>query len=279
MTKKGKYQKKIIKYLFLLSIFIIFYCFLVAFASFTASFSHADNFYFAKIQKEGVYFYSNPIDSSENILFEVPNTYFVKLLDDENSLFYYAQYSDQFGYVKKSDVIAMDGTPQNPYATSSFRIFALEGMGLYSSPSLSAENEIAEIPYLTDDLVYYGKVSGQQAIPDKSNEWYYCKYTSSDTLYGYVYSVFCDKLTDFADNYETFAIVTSPTFSSSSNLDGLSTVAMTFIVIGVSIPCVIVIYLLVKPTLFKEKAINEHTKIPKKRRHGDYYEFDESDLN
>lgn len=279
MIKKGKYQKKIIKNLFLLSIFIIFYCFLVVFSSFAANFSHADNFYFAKIQKEGVYFYSNPIDSSEYALFEVPNTYFVKLLGDENSLFYYAQYSDQFGYVKKSDVVAMDGSPQNPYATSSFRIFALEGMGLYSSPSLSTEDEIAQIPYLTDDLVYYGKISGQQAIPDKSNEWYYCKYTSSDTLYGYVYSVFCDKLTDFADNYETFNIITSPTFSSSITPEGLSTVAMTFIVIGVSIPCIIVIYLLVKPTLFKEKAINNHTKIPKKRRHGDYYEFDESDLN
>lgn len=271
----AKKLRKNIKILF----FIIFYCFLTMFSSLTANFSQADDFYFAKVQSENVYLYSNPIDSSENILFEIPKTYFVKLLDDENSDFYYAQYSDQFGYVKKNDVVAMDGIPQEPYATSSFRIFSLEGMGLYSTPSLIEENMIIEIPYLTDNLVYYGKIIGQQAIPDKSNEWYYCKYTSTDTLFGYVYSVFCDKLTDFADNYESFNIITSPTFSSSSSGNGLSTVAMTFIVIGVSIPCIIVFYLLVKPTIFKEKTSAGQTKIPKKRRHGDYYEFDESDLN
>lgn len=62
----------------------------------------------------------------------------------------------------------MDGTPINPYATSSFRIFSLEGIGLYSSPYFNEENKLAEIPYLTDDLTFYGYKIGEQSIPEKA---------------------------------------------------------------------------------------------------------------
>ncbi len=269
--------KSICKYItksqVLWAIFLIF----IAITTPVISSAHAeeDIFYYAKVESDNVYFYSSPAENGQR-LFEIPNTYFVKLIGDENQTFYLAEYSDMVGYVKKSEVTAMDGTPANPYATSNFRIFSLEGIGLYSSPSLNEDNRIANIPYLAENLVYYGRIEGEETIPDKSDIWYYCRY--NDTLdYGYVYSVFCDQLTDFVSNNEYFDVV-EPSFESPSGLSGLSPVAMTFIVIGVSLPCIVVIYLLIKPTLLKDKVLNNHPKVHKKR-HGDYYEFDESDLN
>lgn len=257
-------------------VLIISFIFVFSINNSPALSSNAQEYYYAKIQNENAFFYSNPIDNNENMLFKLPNTYFVKLLDEENTNFYYCQYSDQYGYIKKSDVIVMDGTPINPYATSSFRIFSLEGIGLYSSPYFNEENKLAEIPYLTDDLTFYGYKIGEQSIPEKSDVWYYCR-LNTNSLYGYVYSVFCDQLTEIPVNNEYFSIINSPIFGNADSPKGLSSVAMTFIIIGVSLPCVIVIYLLVKPTLLKDKVLNNKPKL--KKRHGDYYEFDESDLN
>ena len=191
--------------------------------------SFAQNSYYAKITNENVYFYSDPIEESEKILFEIPNTYFVKLIDNANENFYYAIYKNVYGYVKKSQVNVMSGTPVNPFANATFRIFSPDGIGLYSTPSINQ-------------------------------------------------SVFCDQLSQIQDNYETFEIVENPVFSTDKSPNELSAVAMTFIIIGVSIPCLIVIYLLLKPTLLKEKVLNEKPKI-KKKHHGDYFEFDDSELN
>ena len=259
-----KIKIKIISTLFIL----LYFCIAPLFSSFT----NAENYYYAKIMDDSVYLYSQPIDDSGYYLFSIPESYFVLLLDEENDDFYYAKYDDVYGYVKKSEVVAMNGTPSSPFASSQFRIFALEGMGMYSSPYFLDENNLTNIPYLTDDLVYYGEIEGQ-AIPDKSNIWYYCDYRGEK---GYVYSVFCDSL-EINLNNEYFDVIESPFFEDTTA--PLSSVAMTFIIIGVSLPCIVVIYLLIKPTFSKDKVLNNKPKFPKKKRHGDYYEFVESDLN
>lgn len=253
-------------------IFSFLFCFFLASSS--ANLSFAERKYYAKINQSEVYFYSQPIDSSDYQLFSIPESYFVLLLDNENQDFYYAQYDDLFGYVKKTQVVAMDGTPSMPYPTLYYRIFALDGMHMYSSPYLQEQYEVAYIPYLTESIIFYGYAKGD-SIPGKSNLWYYSKLDNNE--YGYVYSVFCDNLT-ILENTEVFSIIDNPDFTSANNPQSLSSVAMTFIIIGVSLPCIVVIYLLIKPSLITEKA-PKPDKILKKKRHGDYYEFDESDLN
>ena len=120
-------MKKSMSSLLILS--LIFCLTFVIFSS-TPATSRADRKYFAKIEQEDIYFYSEPIDSSDYQLFSIPESYFVLLLNDENQDFYYAQYDDIFGYVKKSEVVAMEGTPSMPYPTLYFRIFALNGMNM-----------------------------------------------------------------------------------------------------------------------------------------------------
>lgn len=168
-------------------------------------------------------------------------------------------------------------TPVHPYVEGLFRTFSLEGQQLYSSPYLNTQKCLATIPYLTDNLVYYGTLLGQEVIPDKGKEWIYCKYTQEEAICGYVYSVFCDKVPKITTNNENFEIITSP-FSNTQKPQKLSSVAIGFIIAGVAIPCLVVLFLLIQPTLNKEKLNTLKPKLRAKRNR-DYFEFDDSDLN
>ena len=237
----------------------------------------AANIFYAKIENDTVYMYSSPNDNFENKLFVLPKTYFVKLINEANENYYYCSYKDLKGYVKKTDVVAMNGTPAHPYLEGLFRTFSFDGLGIYSVPQLNNEKHLATIPYLTDNLIYYGFMTGQELVPDKSDQWIYCKYNSSSEICGYVYSVFCDKVPKEVANNERFEVISNP-FSNSSKPKKLSNVGMGFIIAGVAIPCIIVLFLLVKPTLIKEKLNTAKPKLRAKRNR-DYFEFDDSDLN
>ena len=264
-------MKNLIK---ILSISLILLC-----QFYSVNFANADNtFYYAKVMSSDVIFYSYPFELESNELFILPETYFVKILDEANENFYYAQYKDAVGYVQKNKVTVMNGTPIHPYATATFRAFMPDGLGLYSKPTISSEDFVVNVPYLTETLDFYGYISGEEAIPDKSDQWIYCNFDNGQSNFGYLYSVFCDNLTQIQGNNEIFDIIDNPSFTSNADLPQLSSVAMTFIIIGVSIPCLVVIYLLIKPTFLKEKVLREKPKI-KHKRHGDYFEFDDSELN
>ncbi len=237
----------------------------------------ASNSIYAKIESSGIFLYSSPKAENDSKLFEIPNSYFVRLIENANDDFYYCVYKDVYGYVLKNEVTAMDGTPINPFVESSFRVYAPSGLGLYSSPILSDQYKKTVIPYLTDTLTYYGTIIGQEAIPDKSSMWIYCKYNFDTTSYGYVYSVFCDKLPTITTNTERFNVIEVPFLKENGGAKELTSVAMGFIIVGVSLPCLIVLFLLVKPSLQKEKANSTKPKL-KRGKNRDYFEFDESDL-
>lgn len=234
--------------------------------------------YYAKIEESGIYFYSNPIEQEESKLFILPQSYFVYLTDEANENFYVAQYKDVHGYVRKQDVVVMNGTPTMPYASRNFTIKDLDGLSLYPSPSFTNNTTLAKIDYLTIVSSYYGEMPGEN-IPDINCPWFYCKVSEDDTtLFGYVYSDSCYKISSISPNTESFEVVSSPIFEISEGQEGsLSEVAMAFIVIGVSLPCILIIYLLIKPSLQKSKIPTPKKKI--RKRHGDYFEFDENDLN
>lgn len=223
--------------------------------------------YYAKVEYEG-YFYSSSNENSA--IFQIPTSYFVLLTGEENASFFKASYKGLNGFVKKSEVTPMSGTPASPYPNANFRVFAKEGLGLYSTPS-SSSTLVSTIPYLYQELEFYGFMTGEIDIPEKSNQWYYCKYLSS---YGYLYSVFCDNLPTIEKNTEIFDIIT-PNFSQ-SNISSLSKSSLVWIIVGVGLPSLVVLFLLLKPSLIKERILNGKAK-PRRRK--DYFEFDDSSLN
>lgn len=251
-----------------------FVCFMIMFfvvwLSFPSQSASASEFYWAKVEMDNVCFYAQAESSSA--LFILPRTYFVKLTDEKDG-FYKAQYKDLIGYVKKEEVSPVSGTPSSPYFVETFRVFLPSGAGLYASAKMESDSQILTIPYLYEDLVFYGSIEGDVAVPEKSNLWHYCKYENSD--FGYVYSAFTDKLSSPPLNYEEFEKI-EVSFAKTP-VSSLSDTAMAFIIIGVALPCLIVLYLLVKPNLAKALP-REKAKYKAKRRR-DYFEFDEADLN
>lgn len=248
---------------------LLIFIFLSIFSSQNYHFSFAESspVYYAKVEHEG-YFYSSANENTA--LFQLPTSYFVLLTGEENSSFFKASYKGLDGFVKKSEVTPMSGTPSSPYPNANFRVFAKEGLGLYSAPS-SSSSLVSTIPYLYKELEFYGFMTGEIDIPQKSNQWYYCKYISS---YGYLYSVFCDNLPTIEKNTESFDII-SPTFNQSS-VATLSKSSLVWIIVGVGLPSLVVLFLLLKPSLIKERILNGKAK-PRRRK--DYFEFDDSSLN
>lgn len=250
---------------------------------------------YAKIISSNVKLYRTLSGNEDysNIYFVIPQSYFVILqpCDDEN--YYSATYIDVTGYVKRSEVQCVKGTPINPFANNtSFRVFIPGGVDLRSSPTQSEGlNTIATLQFLETNLKYYGKLDGEEAISYRSTEWYFCKYYKNGiSQSGYVYSAFCDLLTSIPENTEMLEYIDEPDFeiqqtSTDTNNDGgifssLPSATQIIIIVAVCLPCIFIIYLLFKPTKITAKVMEESELEPKKYKkskikHKDYYEYDE----
>lgn len=223
-------------------------------------------------------------------MFNLPQTYFVELLSSANSDFYYARYNDIYGYVLKNEVKPVKNAPASPFLLNiNFRVFVPSGAHLRSTPFNNGTiNLVYSIPFLDNNLLYYGTATGEEAISKKGTCWYYCKYFNGNSTYtGYVYSPLCDSLTQITNNTESVEYLDSITFeeeitqTSGEVFNGLSQTATTLIVIAISLPCLLFIYLLFKPTKLAEESASSKphkkgkTKKIKRLKNSDYFEFDD----
>lgn len=250
---------------------------------------YASTSIFAKVENINVCFYSSPIDTASNQLFEIPQSYFVELLanaEDDDDLFYSARYLDMCGYVKKSDVLPVQGSPIKPFASDiNFRVFAPNGLDLKSTPNGSLPfNKVITVPYLCSNLIFYGKISGEQMIPQKSNLWYYCKYLNGeDSYYGYLYSDLCDSLTPITQNTETLPafegdlFYTPPEVQEQNILSSKPSTLKIVIIVAICLPFLFVVYLIFKPTKLAENTEKSPAKKPRLKRlkRAEYYEIDD----
>ena len=234
--------------------------------------SHAevDGDFYGKIASENVYLFSSPNASST--LFKLPYSYFVKINDIRDD-YYQVTYKDLTGYVLKSNVRLMEGTPSSPYLNLSFSIFT--SYSLYEQANTNS-NVLCELSE-NQTLTYYGATSGELAS-DKSDIWYYASVNNNGNIYhGYIYSVVANSLPNIAINNEEFKEVDESALSSSTpEFSSLSTGTKVLLIIAILIPSAFILYFLIKPNKLSKK-VNTEKKI-RKVHHGDYFEFDDSDL-
>ena len=277
--------------IFIISLSAFFIC--CGFCIQETNLSHAYNkntqTYYGRINSENVYLYSNPVDKNEYKLFLLPCTYFVQLTGKppENSdLFYTANYMDISGFVKQQEVVVIDGTPQKPYVDNlSFSIFSTSGLELRTSPEISPFNIVSNVSYLEKNLIYYGCIDGEEMIPQLGKKWYYCKYLDNNSeMFGYLYSGLCYLLPSYEPNYEVFDLIEEEIFEEQTTNTSspivkpptLSEDVKIIIVICATLPCIVIIYLLFKPTkLTVDNGKNNRHKKYKKFKRQDYYEDDE----
>ncbi len=258
-------MKKIIIYL------CIFYC---VFASAQVGTANASNeTYYAKIESTGIYLCSAKSESTA--LFELPYSYFVQVEASEGD-FYRVRYKNTAGFVKKDKLKLCTGTPSQPFAQRSFNLIVQNY--LYESPNNSS-SRIATVTE-ADPLSFYGTILGQK-LGNQTSTWIFCELqTSAGRKCGYVFSGITDFEYDLPVNQETLQLANVNSLSSSSEFKQLSTGTKIILIVAISIPSVMILYFLIKPSKILElsqnrkRAKKEHRKI----HHGDYFEFDEADL-
>ena len=120
-------------------------------------------------------------------------------------------------------------------------------------------------------------------IPGKSSTWYYCKYFSgTSTYYGYLYSDLCDKLSTIPQNAEILPKFEGELFAkppvveeTSSPLSSLTIEVKLLAITAICLPCLILIYLLFKPTkLVADNGTSGKKKI-KRLKKSEFYELED----
>lgn len=216
--------------------------------------AHATNYPYAQVLQSGCYLFKTPLDNTNysNTYFMLEPSYFVQLLSEYNSDFFKVKYMDIWGYVKKNQVQCVQGTPSNPYLDNvKFRVFGTMSRSLNDKPFLNTNSPMLKeyLPLYCDDLIYYGKIYGESAVEERTNIWYYCKYTVTGET-GYVYSDSCDKMTEIVKNTEKLAYVSSPQWTTSPvpspQIVSINSKPFKAWVIIICIPFVIFAFLLLK---------------------------------
>ena len=216
---------------------------------------------YAQILHNGCYLYKAPVDNTNyaNVYFMLENSYFVELLSDYDDEFYKAKYLDVIGYVKKSQVQCVQGTPQNPFLDNiSFRVYSNNSRGLYDKPYMNTNNPTLKLylPLYCRDLIYYGIVYGESAVEERTNIWYYCKYTTTGVC-GYVYSDACDKMDTIIPNSEKIPYLSTPKWNltppQNNQLIAINGKPFKITIVLICIPFIIFAILLFKLALSKQQ--------------------------
>lgn len=205
---------------------------------------------YARILFEQVYLYKSPINdnSIDNIFFELPKTYFVELIDKSGE-FYEAKYKNICGFVKKDSVQAVSSLPTNPFLNNiTFRVYSPLSEKIYSKPNISS-TLLTDLPHLTKNIEYIGKINGECLTDGRTNIWYFCKYYANSEIYGYVYSDFCDEMSTITLNTENLNYINNPSFETKT--ENVNAVPKDSNIVGIligilSIPSLIAVFLIMK---------------------------------
>lgn len=227
------------------------------------------------------------IQTSDCVLYEMPQhtspictlrkTFFVQV-EEKFGDFYKVNYNGISGYVAKNKVSLMDGTPNNKYFSATVKLFS-PTYPLYEKPSESS----SEVTTLSREnvMTYYGYIQGQTAANSNNNIWYYLSVNQGGkTLYGYVFSQAVageNPEANSQDNTENFPVIDESIFTDySASFSSLSVGTKIMLVIAISVPSLLILYFLIKPNKIAQSPKKKTKK--HKIQHGDYFEFDESEL-
>ena len=221
---------------------------------------------YARAETSGVYLYKSAQNTEQsNILFEIPETYFVGLLSDYNSLFYKVMYQDLTGFVLKSSVTPVKETPETPYLEGvTFRVYTPGGTEMVANPTSKSPTVITTVEQNTI-IKYYGKSVGQENISGRGSTWYFGTTPTGES--GYIYKGLADQLSHIPLNTEKTTALSSPFGDNNDylyNLVNISLLSKIVIILLTTLPVALLIYLLLKPYKI-EKSLTSHT--PKNKLH------------
>lgn len=162
---------------------------------------------FAKARENCTLFLSpNVSDKSiSNILFDIPEGYFVRLVDTTGSDAFKVSYGDKIGYVSPLSVKRVSFTPTVIFCpTQILTTKSGSGTQLRLLATTSSE-QVALIPP-SSQIEYIASAEGDKPTDGLSSEWYYVRYfpANEPTIYheGYVYSERFESAPQISPNLE-----------------------------------------------------------------------------
>lgn len=218
--------------------------------------------FYAQVQNTNIYLYES---IQGKPMFEIPETFYVKLLSSENN-FYKCHYNGVVGFVLKSEVQCVAYPPDTPYLNYiSFRNYGTQSSELRTEPSRMGgiKTLVTELPLYESNFCYYGKLSGEEVVPNRGDVWYYCSYTKNNqTNYGYIYAGLVDMMTQYSLNPLDLHPIDAHIWEGKTQTGGatlsLPTKKETLVILAISLPIIFVIALLFKP-IKKTKKISLKT--------------------
>lgn len=209
---------------------------------------------FAKVVSNNAHIYKTPQinEELENKLFLLEKSYFVKVLEDTNDIFFKVEYLQTTGYVKKSNLNFVAEIPSMPYLVGITFDIGSSPCLLRSEPTTAnGDNTILTvIAKNTRNLVYLGKISGEESIESLGNIWFYTSYTNelNQTINGYIYSPLTLNLSPIQENGESLTTVNITSFSTQNTLLYLNLSTKNLILVIIALPTLIILWLLIRPT-------------------------------
>lgn len=201
------------------------------------------------------------LSENESKYFLLEPTYFVKVIEETNDKFYRVQYLDFVGIVEKTQVQFVEEYPENPFLSGiTFDIYPLGNVCIRSTPETLNDdtNILCTIPLSTKNLLYYGKISGEEAIKGLGNIWYYCAYQNEndEVFKGYIYSPLTNNLSTISSNEENLTPVNISNFVPLNNILYLNLSVKNMLIVITALPCIAVILLLTLPSKLSKKDEN-----------------------
>ena len=214
---------------------------------------------YAQITTNDCYLLKN--NSLDSKYFLLEQSYFVKVTQDYDNVFYKVSYLDFEGFVEKSKVSFVEEYPDTPFLSGiTFDIYGLGNVCMRSSPQTinNDSNILCTIPQSTKDLLYYGKISGEEVIEGLGNIWYYCAYQDehNNVFKGYIYAPLTSNLSNITSSDQSVTFVNIVGFSPVDNLLYLHLSTKNVLILITALPCIAILILLMVPSKIESKKEN-----------------------
>lgn len=247
-------------------------CFLISLLLFNFSlktnnvaYSKSETTTYAKALENCVLYKSEDLkESDENVLFIIPESYFVIVLKNVSDNCFKVQYKKYIGYVSSENVIISTFIPIVKFLDNiTFDIKETSGTQVWSKPNTGGR-VLTTISAGEKNISYIAYVYGN--IPDggESNLWFYVIYTpnvnSTNVYEGYVYSENTTNLSSIAYNTESNPEVIENEKDKNDDIFYISPAIRTIIVTIIAVPIILFIFIILYNLI---KKMHKNTKYNK----------------
>ncbi len=239
---------------------------------------------YAKALENCVLYKSQSLEGDiSNVLFIVPETYFVTILGTVSEECLKVQYDKFIGFAKASSLTVATFTPiVKTLENITLDIKSSSGTQVWSQPSTTSEI-LATISAGFKNIHYIAACHGTIPSGGESNLWFYVSYTpreSTNVYEGYIYSENTTNLSEIVANSETNPEeITSPTLD---NVVYLSSTLKAVIIAIITIPIVMFLLIILykstkKIKIYTNKQIKSREENP--QSHSFDFENNTPDFN